>query len=217
MIHLATKYDMMHEKRRTQILASAKALILKRDIAATTMRDIAKDCDISRQTLYKYFVSLDDIIYAIQADIFQESSVYFHPQDTCTSVLDLFVYGIDCLYQYYQEHEDDFIFTCLFDTYVRAHHSKEYASQRYYRFLIANSPIIQKIFSMHPNQQDEICGVKRETFSALIEIGLALFARMAILGDNFSCDGLLTKKQLVDIYKDMVITYLQNKQIQSGR
>lgn len=213
MIHLANKYDIMHEQRRAQILDSAKALILKHDIAGTTMRDIADDCAISRQTLYKYFVSLEDIIYAIQADIFQASAAYFHPNDNCTSIIDLFVYGIDCLYQYYLEKEDDFIFTCLFDTYVRSHHSKEYASQRYYRFLITNSPVIQKIFSHHPEQHDEICGVKRETFASLIEIGLAMFSRMAMLGDNFSCDGMLTKEQLVQIYKDMVITYLKSKQI----
>lgn len=53
------------DKRRLQILESAKALILERGIAACTLEEVAAEADISKSLMYRHFSSRDELLAAL--------------------------------------------------------------------------------------------------------------------------------------------------------
>jgi len=63
---------MKPNKRKEQILNSAKKLFSKNGYYETQISDIIKDADIARGTLYQYFDSKDDIFTTIHENFFEE-------------------------------------------------------------------------------------------------------------------------------------------------
>ena len=58
--------------RRETILEAAQALFTVRGLEATTMDDIARECDIAKGTLYLSFSSKDDIAFALLSGAIHE-------------------------------------------------------------------------------------------------------------------------------------------------
>ncbi|MCZ8513184.1 TetR/AcrR family transcriptional regulator [Paenibacillus filicis] len=56
-------------KRREDIIQTAKELFLEHGLSTVTLKDIVGACGISKVTLYKYFNSLDEIIFEVQFEI----------------------------------------------------------------------------------------------------------------------------------------------------
>ena len=56
-------------RRRQQILAIARTLIVEKGIANTTMQEIAIAAEIGRKTLYRYFANMEQIAQEIMASL----------------------------------------------------------------------------------------------------------------------------------------------------
>lgn len=56
--------------RREQILNAALALFSKKGIDSTSMNEIAKQCELSKATIYHYFDSKDEMVLALLESIF---------------------------------------------------------------------------------------------------------------------------------------------------
>lgn len=56
-------------QRREDIIQGAQQLFLERGLPSVTLKDVAEFCGISKVTLYKYFRSLDDIIFEFQINV----------------------------------------------------------------------------------------------------------------------------------------------------
>jgi AcrR family transcriptional regulator len=73
------KYETTREKARNHILESAYAVISVTPFSALTMMSFADAAKISRQTLYKYFGTIDSIIFALKAKLSQEFTEIYDP------------------------------------------------------------------------------------------------------------------------------------------
>lgn len=56
-------------QRREDIIQGAQQLFVERGLSAVTLKDIVEFCGISKVTLYKYFRSLDEIIFEVQMNV----------------------------------------------------------------------------------------------------------------------------------------------------
>ncbi len=65
-------FEKIREEQKLRILDSAKKLILEKGILDTTMKDIAQDCGISRQALYKYFDNFQEVLFTLIPYTFSE-------------------------------------------------------------------------------------------------------------------------------------------------
>jgi AcrR family transcriptional regulator len=61
----ATRRQREREAREGAILAAARDLFLRNGIAATTVDDVARACQLAKGTLYLYFSSKDEIAFAV--------------------------------------------------------------------------------------------------------------------------------------------------------
>ncbi|AIQ20736.1 hypothetical protein H70357_31795 [Paenibacillus sp. FSL H7-0357] len=61
--------ELHRTKRREVIIMEAKRLFLEKGLSAVTLKEIVEACGISKVTYYKYFRSLDEIIFEVQMDM----------------------------------------------------------------------------------------------------------------------------------------------------
>ncbi|WMT41328.1 TetR/AcrR family transcriptional regulator [Paenibacillus sp. D2_2] len=55
--------------RRNDIIQTAKELFIAHGLSSVTLKDIVESCGISKVTLYKYFRSLEEIIFEVEIDL----------------------------------------------------------------------------------------------------------------------------------------------------
>ncbi|MFB5188707.1 TetR/AcrR family transcriptional regulator [Alicyclobacillus fastidiosus] len=110
------RLDKIRNLMKEDILDAAFQLILEKGISAVSIVEIAKRVDTSRVTIYKYFNSIDEIIFHIQTKVLSELNVY-RDFETLTgqtgaekllSLLQRFV-GM------FQTHHEQIRFTAMFD------------------------------------------------------------------------------------------------------
>ncbi|MEH7309037.1 TetR/AcrR family transcriptional regulator [Neobacillus drentensis] len=58
--------------RKEEILTAAQQLFLERGLGVVKLNDIVKQCGISKVTFYKYYKSIDEVIFAVQMKILEE-------------------------------------------------------------------------------------------------------------------------------------------------
>ncbi|MFC3787511.1 TetR/AcrR family transcriptional regulator [Paenibacillus sp. GCM10012307] len=64
--------DQHRTQRREDIINTAKSLFMERSLTEVTLKDIVEACGISKVTFYKYFTSIDEIIFEVEIDILSQ-------------------------------------------------------------------------------------------------------------------------------------------------
>lgn len=123
---MAGVYETMRGARREDILNAAKTRICRGGIAGTTMKDIANDLGISRQTLYKYFSGIDTLAYAVQKEILRHMTDWrARDAETEHNPFDAIQNTLTAFFRYAEAHPEDFLFVSIFD----AHYSRNAAAE----------------------------------------------------------------------------------------
>lgn len=60
-----SKRDENKMKNRELIIATAEKLILQKNFEDTSMDDVAKESGLTKRTIYKYFISKEDLFFAV--------------------------------------------------------------------------------------------------------------------------------------------------------
>jgi len=110
--------DIENETRKNSIIETAEKLFLKKGYFLTTMDEIAELSEFSKPTIYKYFLSKEDIAKHVhlkfligRINFFLEAISTGHtPYDR------LFAFGI-AYYEYAEKHLDEFRLQLTWDTY----------------------------------------------------------------------------------------------------
>lgn len=58
--------------RKEEILTAAQHLFLERGLGVVKLNDIVKHCGISKVTFYKYYKSIDEVIFAVQMSLLEK-------------------------------------------------------------------------------------------------------------------------------------------------
>lgn len=107
-------------KRRESILESAKRLFLEKDWNGMTIGHIASEAGISRVTLYKYFNSMQDIIFELQVRCLREIASRMNPMGkaggTGAEKLSRMMQG---LLGVFRDRKEEIRFVAMFDHHYR--------------------------------------------------------------------------------------------------
>ena len=211
-------YDIMRDNRRNKILDTAKKLIIKNGIESLNMQILAKKSEISRVTLYKYFNSLDEIIFAIQIKILQSTSSYSSKQyesyqtlghNANSYSLDSFLQLTKGFFEYAFKNRDDYVFICLFDVYTRNRFDKTELDNEYDLF-IKSLPIFQEGFENLRKsgliRQD--LDIERASF-LLSSLITSMVNRMILLDKKFNRNIAITNEQIIDDMMEMFYLYIK--------
>lgn len=90
-------FEQMRRRRRDEILAAAREMVLTQGVSAFNIQQLARSLDISTVTLYKYFKNADDIMLALKEQIIdsafsmpffaEQSAVSENPLDSAIKLL----------------------------------------------------------------------------------------------------------------------------------
>lgn len=87
---LKNRREMRSSLKRSYILSKASALFWKKGYHATSMRDVAEACKCNPSNIYYYFISKEDILYAVIEDITKQtvSSIEHLDNDETTNPIE---------------------------------------------------------------------------------------------------------------------------------
>ena len=178
-------YENLRNERKAEILAAAKQRLLQDGFTHTMMISIAKEAGISRQTLYKYFDSLDDIIFCVQSQILHQRRALRQTLfDPATPVCDTIDSLVDIIFRDINENADDWLFLCMFDIYV-AHHNVDTALIQEYNTLILQGDFFRNMLAESQRAGTVRADLDAGTLSSFVFTTILSFAqRMVIVGED---------------------------------
>lgn len=115
-------FEQMRRKRRNEILAAAREMILTQGISAFNIQQLARNLDISTVTLYKYFKNIDDIMLALKEQIIEDAFgmlILTVPSSKDNNTLDTFLSLIQKFYDEVLKCRDDITLLLLFEVHTR--------------------------------------------------------------------------------------------------
>jgi len=198
-------------KRKEEIIDAAEALFMEQELTKVTMKDIVERCGISRVTLYKYFKSIDEIIFEVQIRILErfkadlEATVRHAP-----SGLQKFRAMFEHLLDRFDANRDQNRFVGMFDFMFRDSYPTPELEQRYRGFLHSGRvPFAewleegQRDGSIRQDLQVEVC-------TAMISnVMNATIQRIAIRGDILHQDQRVDPALVLREMTTMILAYLQ--------
>ena len=170
-------FEQMRQKRRDEILAAAKNLILKEGLDAFQMQRLARELDISTVTLYKYFKNSDDVMSAVQKQILDSGDLFMQRASVQKDAMERLLQTIRNFYMNALEQRDAITLLFLFQV-----QSKEAGEN------ILTNKIYKILYKMieEAKQDGKInSGLKlKSTVDFIVNVNLALIERIALMNED---------------------------------
>lgn len=183
-------YETVRREQKEKICSAAKDMICKHGVANVTLVDLAKNTELSRQTLYKYYDNMDAIAFDIQKSVLLAlQNIIDAPDGGTLSPLESIHNRLQSVLQFVEEHSEDILFVTAFDihyNYKQANLKSEELLEDYAGFFDKSGMFARFYREVAKGQAsgeirrdkspDELCVVISNTFVAVCA-RLALFAK----------------------------------------
>ncbi len=138
----AERLTPLQKKRITSILEVAHAYFVEKGISDSKMEEIAERIGVSRQTLYRYYRTKEDLAYAVEVHVLNNllrcmSQLFTEAQELSLDELEQRIEELTVAFL--EEHEQEIKFTALFDSFFSTYPGNEF------------SDIIQNTVKTYPN------------------------------------------------------------------
>ncbi|WP_160689606.1 TetR/AcrR family transcriptional regulator [Clostridium sp. C2-6-12] len=122
-------------KNREEIIETGKELFLKNSFHDVKITDICSKAGVSRVTFYKYFNTVDELIFEVQMDILKRMLMFIKDRSDFTSngreSLKSVLYA---WINFAKEHKEEMKFIVSFDLYYSSHDLNEELKLKYKSF-----------------------------------------------------------------------------------
>jgi len=127
------KFSQVRDRQRALILKNAFHLFLTKPFSAIKMQDVANSSHISRPTLYKYFDNIDEIIFALESSIMQQTlkDTHVDPLKSSLNGHDLVLAFASKAFESARKNPDEFYFVSLFENYNHNRPINEALNKKY--------------------------------------------------------------------------------------
>lgn len=118
MVNKVNAFQVMRDQRTIEIVHCAKQKFLTNGISNTSMKEIAEALSITRATLYKYFSTIDELVYEIEFQALSTFEAWINQTNEIKgSAIERFEQTVDLYLSLFRVHADDLLFTAMFDSY----------------------------------------------------------------------------------------------------
>jgi AcrR family transcriptional regulator len=201
-----SKYSKLHTVQSHKIIEVAYKLFITRSFNEVRMKDIARKAKISRQTLCKYFPSIDDVIFAIQDHIISEmSTAIAQTKPENANGRELLLQTQSTFFHYGLTHPDKLFFVSLFENYNRNRPDNDPLNARYHQTL-TDGPLSQDFIRVGQADGSIRSDVDPELLSYFLHNQtIALALRFATAGKHaFPRDGSVSPEAMEKLYLETV-------------
>jgi AcrR family transcriptional regulator len=128
MENIPSKRESNKEKKKASFIAAAEKLFLQKGFDHTSIDEVAKEAGLTKRTLYQYFISKEDLFFAITLrGARQLFSLFEEAMSRGNTVLEKISLGNSAYLKFYAEHHE--MFRLL--NYVPANKENNEASPHY--------------------------------------------------------------------------------------
>jgi AcrR family transcriptional regulator len=129
-------HEKVKNKNREEIIAAGKELFLKRNFLNVNIKEVCELAGTSRVTFYKYFNTIDELIFEVQIDILNSMTQFIKAADKAeVSGLDRLRLMLQAWVDFAKQHKDYMKFIILFDLYYEAYNTNEELKHKYEDFI----------------------------------------------------------------------------------
>jgi AcrR family transcriptional regulator len=129
-------HEKVKNKNRDEIIAAGKELFLKHNFLNVNIKEVCELAGTSRVTFYKYFSTIDELIFEVQIDILNSMTQFIKAADKAeVSGLERLRLMLQAWVDFAKQHKDYMKFIILFDLYYEAYKTNEELKQRYKNFI----------------------------------------------------------------------------------
>lgn len=197
-------------RRRKEVLEAARTLFLEKDFTKVTMNDIASEAGISKVTLYKYYKSIDEIVFEVQKQLLLEMREFFwRGSDELPAYQQILIFlkgWIDLL----EIKEDILRFQALFDYYYKTHNpeiQQVYLVQEAFK---QEGLALYRLFKRGQNEGSirmDISAEELTTWSASVLLSMA--HRLAARRDIFEKETHMPTERMMEMTIESIIMYIK--------
>lgn len=132
-------HSSISNKNREEIISVGKDLFIKNNFHNVKITDICTLAGVSRVTFYKYFKTIDDLIFEVQMNILNNMTQFIKDRNDFTvsgkeTVKTVLYAWID----FAKEHKEEMMFIVSFDIYYSYYDLNEELKLKYKKFIVEN-------------------------------------------------------------------------------
>lgn len=202
-------YERLRVQRRDDILNISKKLFLEKGIRNTTIKDIANALELSRQTVYKYYNNINDIVIDVEIMVLTEIMQALQFDLNYTNALEAIDYTILEFFKLLETNNENVIFTILFDSHFRS--ITEYnPSDNPYTQLIQGVDVFIPIIEsgkIQGNIRKDVDPLSAQVL--ILNLLMGLLQRISLRGEFFAIEQNTDIDMIRDEFRTMVKRYLQ--------
>ncbi len=210
-------YDLMRRERDKSIIEVSKSIFFSKGIENTTMKDIANEAQISRQTLYSYYKDIDELIIAVQSEIFK--NIIFNTSPLCkdydvVSPIEYIKLYIISILKLVNDFPDEMIFIFQCDLHFKLYPGKKTLFEGFdsiFTNLEHRDLVLKKITQGQLEGSIRNDMTDTQIYSVIINITTGLVQRILLLEERVD---VVNETKVEDIGKsllDMMIMYIYRK------
>lgn len=129
-------HEKVKNKNRDEIIAAGKELFLKYNFLNVSIKDVCTLAGISRVTFYKYFDSIEELIFEIHVDVLNNMKQCIKSVDKLdASGIERLRLILNAWVDFGKQHKDQMKFIILFDLYYECYNTNEDLKLRREKFL----------------------------------------------------------------------------------
>ncbi len=131
-----TWHEKVKNKNRDEIITAGKELFLKNNFLNVSIKDVCTLAGISRVTFYKYFDSIEELIFEIHVDVLNNMKQWIKSVDKLdVSGIERLRLILNAWVDFGKQHKDQMKFIILFDLYYECYNPNEALKLRREKFL----------------------------------------------------------------------------------
>ncbi len=182
-------FEQMRRKRRNEILAASRKMILKQGVSAFNIQQLARSLDISTVTLYKYFRNIDDIMLALKEQIIEDAFsrlILSAPSPKDKSGLETFLNLIRNFYGEVLKSRDDVTLLLLFEVHTRNIPISDANENAFYAYTEKLNQKMTDLLQMAKNDgsvKSDIC--VPEAIQFITQMNLAMLQYIGLLSEEY--------------------------------
>lgn len=198
-------------KRREDIIQVAQQLFLERGLSSVTLKDVVEFCGISKVTLYKYFRSLDEIIFEVQINVISDfwRVVTLHSPEGSSGHAKIRLL-LEHMINASEQHASLVRFIAMFDAFYRENYVNAELESRYISFLRNGThpfyALLEEGIADGSVRGDIDINVLTFTLSNVVT---ATLQRMIVRGKVLHLDQGVEPASILQHMTDMALTYLK--------
>ncbi|MGX4584535.1 TetR/AcrR family transcriptional regulator [Paenibacillus chitinolyticus] len=198
-------------KRREDIIQGAQQLFVERGLSAVTLKDVVEFCGISKVTLYKYFRSLDEIVFEVQMNVliaFWDAVNLISPEGN--NGFEKIRHLLEHMISASKQHANYVRFIAMFDTLYQENYVNAELEGRYISFLRSGTHPFYALLEegIRDGSIRSDIDIHILTFT-LSNVVIATLQRMIVRGKVLHLDQGVEPAAILELMLDMALMYLK--------